>query len=203
MSITCDSYEDFKKGKCASCNRDGNFCVRFGFHSHLSYKSIFEKGYFNSSPIATYLMTGEKDPFCTSHYRVTVKISGSEESRLHGGEIGILFLKLRSEGAETRKIQLNQLSVYFSPGSNHTFMTTGDDIEDIETVMVEYDYKQTMNPLTWRLKTPRIYVEFITVESMEHNTFIKVCPHHQLPVAEVQGVLFKEDSCHYKKKNSF
>lgn len=90
------------------------------------------------------------------------------------------------------------MPVYFSPGSNHTFLTIGDDVADIETIKVEYRFKQTFNPLTWRIFTPRIYVEFIVIESMEHNTLIRVCPHHKLPVAEDQGVLFKQDSCNYK-----
>lgn len=111
----------------------------------------------------------------------------------------MLYLKLNRDDAETRKIQFNPMPVYFSPGSNHTFLTIGDDAEDIETIKVEYKFKQTLNPLTWRIFTPRIYVEFIIIESMEHNTLVKVCPHHNLPVAEDQGVLFKEDSCYYKK----
>lgn len=128
-----------------------------------------------------------------------ILILDSEESRRHGGEIGVLYLKLNGDDDETRKIQFNPMPVYFSPGSNHTFLTTGDDVEDIETIKVEYRFKQTFNPLTWRIFTPRIYVEFIIIESMEHNTLIKVCPHHKLPVAEDQGVLFKEDSCYFNK----
>ena len=203
MSITCESYEAFRKGKCASCNRDGNYCIRFGFHSRASYKALFDKGYYSSSPIATYLLTADKEPFCAAHYKITAKISDSEESRQHGGEIGELYIKLKSGNFESRKIQFNPMPVYFSPGSNHTFLAFGDDVEDIETIKVEYKFKQTFNPLTWRIFTPRIYVEYIVIESMEHNSFIKLCPHHQLPVSQVsqdQGVLFKEDSCHYKKK---
>lgn len=200
MSITCESYEAFRKGKCANCNRDGNYCIRFGFHSRGSYKAVFENGYYNTSPIATYLLTSDEEPFCAAHYKITVKVSDSEESRSHGGEIGELYLKLKSKDVESRKIQFNPMPVFFSPGSNHTFLSIGDDVEDIEKINVEYRFKQTLNPLTWRIFTPRIHVEWIIVESMEHNTFIKVCPHHQLSVAEDQGVLFKEESCHYKKK---
>lgn len=78
MSITCDSYEAFKKGKCSNCNRDENFCIRFGFHSRPSYKAVFEKGHYTSSPIATYLLTADRPPFCSAHYKVTVKISGKK-----------------------------------------------------------------------------------------------------------------------------
>lgn len=78
MSITCESYETFKKGKCAQCNRDGNFCIRFGFHSRKDYQRVIEKGNFDGSPIATYLLTTDKEPFCAAHYKVTVKVSGKD-----------------------------------------------------------------------------------------------------------------------------
>lgn len=79
MSITCESYEAFKKGKCAQCNRDGNHCIRFGFHSRADYKKLVKragKGQFDGSPVATYFLTSEKEPFCAAHYKVTVKVSG-------------------------------------------------------------------------------------------------------------------------------
>ena len=200
QSITCESYEHFKKGRCASCQRDGNFCIRFGFHSRGSYNSIFQKGYYSSDPIATYLMTSNKEPFCASHYKVSVKVSESEESRRHGGEIGNIFMKLKHGLVETKKIQFNPMPVYFSPGSNHTFLSIGEAMEEIETIMVEYKFRQTMNPLTWRINSPRIYIEYLVIQSMEHNFHVKFCPHHKLPILEDKGVIFKQDSCHYKKQ---
>lgn len=202
MSITCENYDAFKKGKCSQCNHDGHYCIRFGFHSRSSYQSVLKKRlYDDNEPIATYLMTTGKEPFCAAHYKITVKISESEESRLHGGEIGSLFIKLKSENVETSKILFNPIPVFFSPGSNHTFLTIGDHVESIDTIKVEYQFKQTFNPLTWRIFTPRIYVESIMIESMEHNFFIKLCPHHGLPVSQDQGILFKESSCDYKKNS--
>lgn len=119
---------------------------------------------------------------------------------MHGGEFGILYFKLKGEQFETRKIQFNPMPIYFEPGSNHTFLSIGDDIDSIETITVEYRFKQTLNPLTWRIFTPRIYVEFISIESMEHNTQTTLCPHHKLPVAQDEEILFKQDSCFYTPK---
>lgn len=175
-------------------------CLRFGFHSRQSFKSIFLKGHYDPNPIATYLMTQDKDPYCASHYKIMVKVSNSEESRRHGGEIGILLLKLRSGYQETGPIKFNPIPIFFGPGSNHTFLTIGQDMTDIESVMVEYHFKQSLNPLTWRLFTPRVHIEFLVIQSMEHPELnIKVCPHHNLPVGEDKGVLFRPDACHYNK----
>jgi hypothetical protein len=111
-------------------------------------------------------------------------------------------MRLRSENVETKKIQVNSIPVYFSPGTNHTFLTIGDDLtEDIEKVKVEYKFKQTFNPLTWRINSPRVYIEYLIIESMEHNKVVKVCPHHKLPVGEEKdGTIFRLDSCDYKKQ---
>lgn len=76
MSITCDSYESFKKGKCARCDRDGNSCIRFGFHSRPDYIALVEQGLDETTPIATYLLTADKHPFCSAHYKMSVKVSG-------------------------------------------------------------------------------------------------------------------------------
>lgn len=79
-------------------------------------------------------------------------------------------MKLRGANGETRKMQFNPIPVYFSPASNHTFLSIGDDVQDISAAKVEYKKKQTFNPLTWRIFTPRVHIEFIVIESMEHNT---------------------------------
>lgn len=131
-----------------------------------------------------------------------VKVAGNDESRMHGGEVGFLYLKMKSEKGEGSKFVLNQFSVYFAPGTNHSFLAVGDDAEDVTNVMVDYKYKSTANPLTWRVFTPKIYLEFIVIESMEHGWKMKLCPHHALPISSGEGLMFREESCDYKKSGS-
>lgn len=198
--MICDSYEAFQQGNCSHCNRGDHHCIKFGFHSYHSYKALYDKGYSSSSPIATYLITSDESPFCRVHFRVTVKISDSEESRRHNGEIGLLYLKVKSLTGESDRIQLNESPIYFEPGKVLTFFTTGRDIKDIRQIKVEYKFKQTLiNPLTWRIFTPRIYVEFIEIESMEFNTKLKICPIHHMSVKQDTDLEFREESCNYKK----
>jgi hypothetical protein len=132
---------------------------------------------------------------------MSTHILGSEESRLHGGEIGFLYFTFTGRRKqELRKIRFNPDAVYFKPGSSHTFLTIGDDNhEDLNELKVEYRFKQTFNPLTWRIFTPRIYVESITIESMERGSIVKVCPVHQMSVAENEAVMFKESSCLHRQ----
>jgi pancreatic triacylglycerol lipase len=202
QSIICDSYESFKKGKCKRCNRNGHFCVKFGFHSYHSYLSLFNRGFTYPgyrTEINAFLMTSEKEPYCKTHFNVFVKIAENDESRIHGGEIGFLYLKLIGTKGEGSKFKLNQQAVFFQPGSNHTFLGIGDDVVEIKSVTVDYKYMSTVNPLTWRVFTPKIYVEYLEIESMEHGGYIKVCPHHALPISSGEGLLFREDSCGYRR----
>lgn len=48
-------------------------------------------------------------PFAGTHYKITIKISESEESRLHGGEIGTMSIIIKSHHeTETERMQLQQ-----------------------------------------------------------------------------------------------
>lgn len=127
---------------------------------------------------------------------MTVKISNSEESRQHNGEVGLLYLKLKSLTSGTDKIQLNESPIYFEPGKEFKFFTIGADLKDARQIKVEYKFKQTLiNPLTWRIFTPRIYVEFIEIESMETQKRMKICPSFKMPVKQDADVEFREEAC--------
>lgn len=182
-----------------SCNKEGHDCIRFGFHSRASYQAILNRDLNKPilSPIATYLLTHDRSPFCAGHYKVTVQISETEESKRHGGEVGILNFKIKNHNSETN-LMFNANPVYFGPGSNHTFMTIGDVLDNIKSMKVAYRFKQTLNPLTWRVFTPKIYVAYIKIESMELNTAFKLCPVHALPVVDEEKAVFDTNSCNSK-----
>lgn len=44
-----------------------------------------------------------------AHYRITVKIADSMDSAMHGGEVGTIYISLRSDkGVDSEKIPLTQ-----------------------------------------------------------------------------------------------
>lgn len=98
-AVTCESYEEFKEGRCFDCKgKDNHYCLQFGFHSHASYRKLLGTGLFASArPVKAYLTTAPGTPYCQTHYKVTVIMSSNEESITHGGEIGILTVNLNSE----------------------------------------------------------------------------------------------------------
>lgn len=192
----CDSYEAFKKGKCTLCNQNDNLCFRFGFHSRVHYdKALKRKLIDGMSPIATYLLTSDRSPFCVTHYNVTVKISDSEESKRNKGDVGILYFKLKSRTHTTQKIYFNSVPMVFLPGSIHAKLTTSNDtIPIIESAIVVFSTEPSFNPLTWRIFTSKIYIDYIQIESMEFSSTQKLCP-GELGSVEGKETIFRSDLC--------
>lgn len=97
-AVTCDSYEEFKEGRCFECDgKDGHYCFKFGFQSQNSYRKLMGTNLISSGkPIKAYFMTAPKMPYCQAHYKITVIMSSNEESITHGGEVGILTINLNS-----------------------------------------------------------------------------------------------------------
>ncbi|XP_037937088.1 pancreatic triacylglycerol lipase-like [Teleopsis dalmanni] len=184
MGVTCESFEAFKEGKCSSCDATDHVCMRMGYHSFDDYKHHLIRGASfvkSNKPPVLYLMTGDSKPFCRAHYKVTVRVSGSDVSLNHGGEIGTLFLRLHSNSSKrtTERIKFTHKPMYYEPGFEYSALVPGKDLRDpaFATVFLEYQ-TNILNPLTWRiLASPRIYLDYIIVESLEFkNIYLKLCP---------------------------
>lgn len=108
--VACDTYESFLKGHCTCKGQDNGFCIKFGLDAHISYsRYIGTKQLSSGLPIKTYLMTGHQKPFCRSHFKMTIIMSGSQESVGHGEEVGILSVEVSSmNGARTEKIRFSR-----------------------------------------------------------------------------------------------
>lgn len=108
--VACDSYENFLTGQCTCKGRDDGFCIQMGLDAHTSYnRYIGTKQLSSGLPIKAYLMTGHQKPFCRSHFKMTIIMSGSEESLGHGEEVGILSVEVKSlKGFRTDKIRFSR-----------------------------------------------------------------------------------------------
>lgn len=46
----------------------------------------------------------------------------------------------------------------------------GQDVGIPDTVVLNWEYRTNpLNPLTWRIVSPRVYIQHIIAESLEHN----------------------------------
>ncbi|XP_013099645.2 pancreatic triacylglycerol lipase [Stomoxys calcitrans] len=182
MGITCDSFESFKEGKCSRCNENDKHCFRMGFHSYEDYRPMVKARKLDlKKPPVLYLMTSDKAPFCRNHYKITVRVSGHDQSTTHGGEIGTLSLRLHSKSKkhETETMQFSPEPKFFEPGYEYSSMVVGHHIKDPVYASVFWEYQTSLfNPLTWRLLTsPRIFISYIIIESLESpHVYLKLCP---------------------------
>ncbi|KAH8289122.1 hypothetical protein KR054_000588 [Drosophila jambulina] len=193
LGITCDSFESFKDNKCTSCEEPGHTCLRMGYHSQEDYQEQVDLGQLRQgdSPGVFYLTTGDRAPFCRLHYRITVRVSGHDESTLHGGEVGILSVQLhgkksnskRTDGSSaTELMRFSPKAMYFEPGYEYKALVAGRDVREPEFATVNWEYPTSiLNPLTWRiLSSPRIYLEYVLIEAMESSElYLKLCPQHE------------------------
>ncbi|XP_063932084.1 pancreatic lipase-related protein 2-like isoform X2 [Zophobas morio] len=188
LTVRCPSYEEFLAGKCFDCGRRNERCIRFGYHGRKDYNDLIRKQLIKpDTNLVMYLITGEKRPYCRAHYKVTVKISTSDESVRHGGEVGQLVFTMHSttdgKGPKTISAPLNK-GGYHEPGKIYTAIVPTDQISKLKAVEVEWQHQNSVfNPLTWRiLAVPMIYVEFINIIALEIGESITVCPKDKKPL---------------------
>lgn len=103
-------------GQC-TCRNDRNSdgsCIRFGLETLNSYKEHVSTSLVTSGqPIKAYFLTGPRAPFCRSHFKLTVYMSGSKESLGHGEEIGTLLVEFVSaKGHNSDRIRFSREAMY-------------------------------------------------------------------------------------------
>lgn len=106
------------------------------------------------------------------HYKVTIRVSKTNESVDHGGEVGVFALRVIGEnGKMSERLQFSEHSRYYGPGSAHTIVLAGDVVGEPEAVELTWEYQTSFfNPLTWRLlHKPCVYINSVTVESLEYG----------------------------------
>lgn len=110
VAITCGSYEAFRNGDCFECYHNNNYCYQFGMKSINSYTRLNGLGrLLNENTQKVYLMKTLGSPYCNTHYKVTLKMSSSQESTMHGGEIGIMSMVVHSNrSTNTEKMSFSE-----------------------------------------------------------------------------------------------
>lgn len=58
----------------------------------------------------------------------------------------------------------------FEPEKVYSAVIPGEDVGIPEAVILNWEYRTNpLNPLTWRIVSPRVYIQHIIAESLEHN----------------------------------
>lgn len=88
-------------------------------------------------------------------------------------------------------------SSHYEVGHNYTTIIPGKDVGIPQYVVINLDYEvNLLNILTWRIvETPRVYIEYVVVESLEHKSSLKLCPTFQTPVVARTPLTFRNENC--------
>ncbi|XP_055615911.1 pancreatic lipase-related protein 2-like [Toxorhynchites rutilus septentrionalis] len=199
VAIGCESYEKFLAGECFECDVDGHHCIDFGPNAQLSYRRLIENGNMvEPRQIRAFMITGDDSPYCRTHYKVTLVLSDSEESRIHGGEVGKLSLEFIGQQRErSERMEFSKESFTMEPGRNYSSVMAGKDVGLPKKAFITWEYQTNpLNPMTWRLlATPRIYVAYVIVQTLEHRSRQKFCPVQQEPIQVGRDNDFRAEYC--------
>ncbi|KDR08050.1 pancreatic lipase-related protein 2-like [Zootermopsis nevadensis] len=219
MGTDCGSWEEFQNGSCFNCSKSNKcpFQTKFGMHadSFLKKGTAYESPLRHSLPrsnIRLFMMTGAEEPFCRHHYYIIWKISDSCKSVQHGGEIGLMWVTIKGEKGITTDIRLTQLEEYYEPGSEHRVTVPGAPVGKLESAVLRWEYRTNpLNPLTWRfITTPRIYISWIKMESIEEGDSLTICPAEDVPLTAWKPLILSkrpgQDNCNitptYKQRTN-
>ncbi|KAK9303172.1 hypothetical protein QLX08_004964 [Tetragonisca angustula] len=185
LTVPCVSWDKFLEGGCFDCTNQ--YCPKFGLDA--------QPGNYHAS---VYLMTGSTKPFCKGHYKIVINVSKTNESLDHGGEVGTFAVKaIGQNGKRSERMPLSSQSMYYEPGSTHAVVLPGDVVDKLEAVEISWEYRASVfNPLTWRLlHTPRVYVDSLTIESLEAAHGITVCPDETKTLVANEPKILTTDNC--------
>ncbi|EFN77854.1 pancreatic lipase-related protein 2 [Harpegnathos saltator] len=190
LAIPCSSWDKFQEGGCFDCKNQ--YCPRFGLDA--------QPGNYEAS---VYLMTGGSKPFCKAHYKVTINISKTNESMSHGGEVGVfMVLVIGANGKKTERMQLSSTSKYYEPGSTHTVVLPGNIVDKPQSAEITWVYKTSFfNPLTWRLFQSRVYLDSLTIDNLETDHSITLCPDETKTLFANETKILTSEKCHLTKRN--
>ena len=191
LAVPCSSWDKFLEGSCFDCVNQ--YCPRFGLDA--------QPGNYHAS---VFLMTGSTKPFCKGHYKVTINISKTNESLDHGGEVGTFVIRVIGESKmKTERMQLSSHSKYYEPGSTYTVVLAGDVVGKPEAVEISWEYQTSfLNPLTWRLlHTPRVYIDSLTIDSLESSHGVTVCPDARKTLIANEPKLLTVENCQHADVN--
>ncbi|XP_021343702.1 pancreatic triacylglycerol lipase-like isoform X2 [Mizuhopecten yessoensis] len=185
----CDSYDNFKRGRCMSCSNGG--CGYMGLHADRV------KPPHGTSHVKYYLETGSAAPFCRYHY--SVRVSFGNPSGAHSWS-GHLFASIHGANGQIQNKQLTSDPVSINPGTTFGFVVTSTaDLGKVTDVDIKWEHhRNLLNPLSWNpfnLRHPSVYVSRIQVVHGESNAQFNLCGFTRDTSIETEGTMNFANTC--------
>ncbi|XP_014274569.1 pancreatic lipase-related protein 2 [Halyomorpha halys] len=185
LAIECDSWENFTAGNCFWCRNemrpDGRLCSKLGLNSIRTVQKIGAVTgnllpVLPTSMVKLYTITDEKPLYCKALYRITIRMSNSQDALNHGGEVGMFSIKIIGIKGTSNMIDLFK-EQYFKPGTTYTQVFGASQIGRIRSAFLYWRHDTTFNILTWRIVHPTIYLSNVTIDSLEEDSSTTLCPY--------------------------
>ncbi|XP_070607858.1 lipase member H-A-like isoform X2 [Erythrolamprus reginae] len=108
----CESYKDYRNGKCVSCNFKSLPCPIVGYYADKWKDHFLER---NPPLTKAYFDTSDKDPFCMYHYSLDI-ITWNKSTRR-----GFINTKITDNSGNTIESRINRCQIHglMVPHCNH------------------------------------------------------------------------------------
>lgn len=86
---------------------------------------------------------------------------------------------------------------HYEVGKTYTSVIPGKDVGIPQYVVINLNYEMNLlNILTWRIvESPRVFIEYVIVDSLEHKSSLKLCPTLNNPVVANSPLTFRNENC--------
>ncbi|XP_042315847.1 lipase member I isoform X2 [Sceloporus undulatus] len=178
----CDSYVDYRNGKCVSCEAFHPLpCPVLGYYADKWKERLIEK----NPPVTTaYFDTSDKDPFCMYHYFVDI-IIWNKISRE-----GFIKIKITDNAGNTTESKINSDAAAFHQYKQAKILAGFyPDFDNISKIALTYSTSNTVGP-KYKLR-----VLEMRLKSLSNSERIQLC-RYDFTLLENIETTFKPIPCH-------
>lgn len=69
----------------------------------------------------------------------------------------------------TGNLKLSKDEIHYEPGFNYSTVMAGKEIGIPRYITLSWNFPMSLNPVTWRIHKPYIYIDHVLLESMEYD----------------------------------
>uniref|UniRef100_A0A8C9QDV6 Lipase member H n=1 Tax=Spermophilus dauricus TaxID=99837 RepID=A0A8C9QDV6_SPEDA len=176
----CDSYRDYRNGKCTSCGTPEQSCPVLGYYAD-NWKDYLKQ---KDPPMTkAFFDTAEKEPFCMYHYFVDI-ISWNKNIRR-----GSITIKLRDRDGNTTESKIDHEPATFQKYHQVSLLARfNQDLDKVATISLVFSTGSVIGP-KYKLRILRI-----RLRSLVHPERPQLCRYDLVLMENVQTV-FKPILC--------
>ncbi|XP_026519887.1 lipase member I [Notechis scutatus] len=168
----CESYKDYRNGKCVSCNFKSLPCPIVGYYADKWKDHLLEK---NPPMTTAYFDTSDKDPFCMYHYSLDI-ITWNKSTRR-----GFINIKITDNSGNTIESRINSDVAVFQQ-YRQTKILAGFylDFGNISTIALTFSTRSTVGP-KYKLR-----VLEMRLKPLSHPERIQLCRYDLILVENIE-----------------